>query len=378
MARLASTDRTEFLAVKALCYRGLDSAQLRAAVGERLRRHVRADAFSFLALHPASALPVHAVQDWPPGMCTAATERALLMSPAADLGRRAFRPRRAYFVEQLVAPEDRPADPYVAEVLRPFGFEHEVQVLFASGGRAWGGLFLNRRRGREPYEGHTLSLLDAVAPHVTAGLRAAAVRAALAAAPAAELGVVLLGPDGCIEVANAAAERFLARPTPPGRQSSWLAVQVVASLLARALTEDGAGVIPILTVVDAERGASYQLRAERVRGRDGVPCGLILIEPVQRADRAEALIELGLTPREAEVASAVLRGEQTAAIAAVLAVSPYTVQDHVRHICAKLGVNSRRELAALLLGTMSGSHRPDGSDESQDPHPCMRPDLVGA
>lgn len=38
MAHLTGADRTEFLAIKALCYRGLDSAQLRAAVGERLRR----------------------------------------------------------------------------------------------------------------------------------------------------------------------------------------------------------------------------------------------------------------------------------------------------------------------------------------------------
>jgi DNA-binding CsgD family transcriptional regulator len=372
MARLTRADRTEFLAVKALCYRGLDSAQLRAVVGERLRRHVRADAFSFLALHPASGLPVHAVQDWPPGMCKVAAERALLNSPAGEFSRRALSSRRAYFLEQLVSQEDGPADPYVAEVLRPFGFQHEVQAVFASGGRAWGSLLLNRRSGREPFEGHTLYLLDAIAPHVTAGLRAAAARAALAPAPEAGLGLVLLGPQGCIEVANGAAERFLAHPTPPGRQSSWLAVQVVASLLARGLEEDGAGVVPTLTVVDAERGGSYRLRAERVRGRDGAPCGLILIEPVNRADRADALIELGLTQREAEVALAVLRGERTAVIAAALGVSPYTVQDHVRHICEKVGVSSRRELAALLLGTMSVSQG------SEVPHPCTRPHVIDA
>jgi DNA-binding CsgD family transcriptional regulator len=96
-------------------------------------------------------------------------------------------------------------------------------------------------------------------------------------------------------------------------------------------------------------------------------------QPVRRIERPA-----GLTQREAEVTLAVLRGERTAVIAAALGVSPYTVQDHVRHICEKLGVSSRRELAALLLGTMSGSHGQDGSDESQDPHPCTRPDLGGA
>jgi DNA-binding CsgD family transcriptional regulator len=114
-------------------------------------------------------------------------------------------------------------------------------------------------------------------------------------------------------------------------------------------------VVPGLTLFDAARGDAYRVRAERVRGEDGEPRGLVVIEPLDRTDRADTLLELGLTAREAQVALAVLRGERTAEIAAGLAISTYTVQDHVRHICEKVGVASRRALAALLLGTVSAA-----------------------
>ena len=353
MARLSGAARTEFLAVKGLCYRGLESAALRAAVGERLARSLGADAFAFLALHPASGLPVHAVHDWPAGMCEAAHERALLVSPVADFARRAAAPHRAYRLEELVLTEHPADDDYVAEVLRPFGFAHEVQVGFVAGGRAWGSLQLERRADRDPFPNQALSLLAAVAPHVTAGLRAAAARAALAASPDGPLGVVVLGAGGKIELANGAAERLLARPTGPHRQSMWIAVQVVAALLARGLGEDGAEVIPTLTVADVELGASYRLRAERVADASGVPRALVLIEPARAADETEALLDLGLTRREAAVALGVVRGQTTAELAAALGVSPYTVQDHIRHACDKLGVGSRRQLGALLLGKLT-------------------------
>ncbi len=360
MPRFTHAERSTFLAVKALCYRGLDSVTLRAAVAERLSRHLGTDEFAFLALDPTSGVPVHVIETWPVEACFAILEHAMLRSPAADFGRSAQYPRRAHVIEQLIGVERLADDPYLTKVLRPFGVTHEVQVNFAAGGRAWGQLNFNRRTEREPFEGRDLALLEMLVPHITAALRTARARALLAAGTDPEIGTVLLDAAGRIEVANRAAERWLFRPTGTGREGSWVAVQAVASLLRDSLADDGEAGVPVLTLAGVEPGGAYELRAEQVRGADGDPRTLILIEPRRAANRTDALQDLGLTPREAEVAMAVLRGQSTAAIATELGLSPYTVQDHVRHVCEKLGVRSRRELAALLFGT--------GLPPRTDPH----------
>ena len=56
-----------------------------------------------------------------------------------------------------------------------------------------------------------------------------------------------------------------------------------------------------------------------------------------------------LTPREAEVARLVAAGCSNPEIAGLLFVSRYTVEDHLKHLYEKLGVNSRSELVSRLF-----------------------------
>jgi DNA-binding CsgD family transcriptional regulator len=350
MGRLSRTDASEFLAIKALCYQGLDSTSLRERAGERLARHLRAPSYCFGATDPASALPVHSVTvGLGPGAMDAFF-RLLLATPTLDFAAWITRPQRVAPIEELVDTVDE--DPYMTEILRPAGLRHDVQVACVRSGRSWGHLCLRRRSADGPFEGHELRLLAALAPHLAVGLRAAAARAALAAIPGTGTGVVVVGPDGQIELATGVAERLLARPTTGTRHSFLTAVHLVAAQLERALTEEGAAIVPVLSLTDETRGEAYRLRAERVEGADGRPRGLMLIEPaasIGPADTTEALLQIGLTRREAEVTLAVLRGRSTLEIANELVVSPHTVHDHLRKVFEKLDVNSRQQLVGRLL-----------------------------
>lgn len=349
MGRLTESDRTEFLAIKGLCYQGLDSTSLRERAGERLSRHVRATSYCFGASDPSTALPIHSLTVGLEPESIASFFRLLLMTPALDFGRWSSRPHRAARLEELVEAIDE--DPYMLEILRPSGLRYEVQMACVGAGRPWGHLCLRRKGDEGPFEAHTLRFLAALAPHLAAGLRSAARRAALAAVPGDQSGVVVLGPDGDVELANGVAERLFTRPTRGTRHSFLTAVHIVAARLERALSGEGADEIPALMVVDEENGAAYRLRAECVTGADGRNRGLVLIEPaVAMADTLDALTQMGLTPREAEVAQAVLRGQTTVAIAAELVVSPHTVHDHLRKVFDKLGVSSRQQMAVRLLG----------------------------
>ena len=61
-----------------------------------------------------------------------------------------------------------------------------------------------------------------------------------------------------------------------------------------------------------------------------------------------------LTRRERQIVSALAEGLDTRAAADRLSISRHTVQDHLKSIFAKIGVNSRRELVATF-GTSARS-----------------------
>ena len=76
---------------------------------------------------------------------------------------------------------------------------------------------------------------------------------------------------------------------------------------------------------------------------DGVRCMLMKAPP-------RTTPEVWLSPREKEIARMVAKGYPNKAIADVLDISVWTVSTHLRHIFAKLGVNSR---AAMVARTSS-------------------------
>ena len=351
MGRLVATHVNEFFAVKDLCYRGLDSAVLRERVGDRLARHLGASSYCFGATDPATALPVHSVSV---GLDPAVMQTffgLVLSTPSLDFGPWITRPRRVARLEDLV--DDIERDPYMTDILRPCGLRHDVQVACVAGGWSWGHMCLRRGDKDRPFEAHEVRFLESLAPHMSAGLRAASSRSTVAATAGKATGIVVLGPDGKVELANGVAEQLFRQPVSGTRHCLLTAVHVVAARLEHALTNAGVDMVPTVIFVDEGSRETYRLRAERVAGADGRDRGLVMIEPpssLTASEQTQVLARCGLTRRECEVAVAIVRGQTTAEIASALVVSAHTVHDHVRNVFDKVGVSSRQQLAVRLIG----------------------------
>jgi DNA-binding NarL/FixJ family response regulator len=87
----------------------------------------------------------------------------------------------------------------------------------------------------------------------------------------------------------------------------------------------------------AVRAASQLRRRLRAAGVRRIPRGP---RPASRAGLA------GLTPRETQVLDLIVEGATNAEIASRLVITPKTVDHHVSAVLGKLGVSSRREVAA--------------------------------
>jgi DNA-binding CsgD family transcriptional regulator len=96
-------------------------------------------------------------------------------------------------------------------------------------------------------------------------------------------------------------------------------------------------------------GGWLQLHASRLH--DAAEADIaVVIEPAHPGSLMPLLLSSwGLSGRESDVASLVLRGASTREIAAELHLSTYTVKDHIKSIFDKTGVRSRRDLVAHVL-----------------------------
>ncbi|MBV9578235.1 MAG: hypothetical protein JO057_06550 [Chloroflexi bacterium] len=358
MARFGPQERREFLQLKDLCYQGLDTHTLLATIGLRLAEALRADGTCMVQLDPATALPMYVIsQGWPDRAFRPMIDHALLRTPTADPGRLVERGQRAVVTESLVANDqsfDR--DPYFVHHILWGGFRHEIQTMCASGSRARALLTVTRRARSGVFDPKHLRLLDALAPHVAAAVRASAVRERLAGLNEGETGMIVLNENATVEMANVAGQRWLARDNVQGLPGYVWAVQVLASTLRYAGSADGADHVPEFELADPATGVLHLLHAERLQPEEAHRV-LILIEPIRRVERTQTLEQMGLTHREAEIILGLLRGRATIALASDYGISHHTLIAHQRNAFAKLSVSSRRALMAHLFAGLQ-TNRP--------------------
>lgn len=112
-----------------------------------------------------------------------------------------------------------------------------------------------------------------------------------------------------------------------------------------------------------EYACSAVLTGVQVTG--GQEIVLVTVQPpgLQLPSVRQLQQRFGLSPREAQVAHAVARGQTTPQIAAALGVSAHTARHHLERLFARLGVHSRLELTTHLLSTNGAQ---DGRSATSD------------
>lgn len=85
----------------------------------------------------------------------------------------------------------------------------------------------------------------------------------------------------------------------------------------------------------------------------GENCLLLILEEIRVVRVIDALMDLGLTKREAEVMTWVAQGKQNSEVASILGIRPPTVRKHVEHILQKLRCETRGAAAQLAIGSAS-------------------------
>jgi DNA-binding CsgD family transcriptional regulator len=219
---------------------------------------------------------------------------------------------------------------------------------------------LNREKGRPDFTSREVQFLRRVAPHLGAGLKSAALRSLAFSEPERDYisGVLILDGRGRVLHHTAAAERWLGdlEDLQPGWKEGVglpVAVWTVASALRRALrveTERDRDVVPSLCVATRSGRWLSLMAARSETGSDRPEEMVIVIEPAGPREMAWLrAAAYGLSAREREVVSLVVRGASTRQISQTLFISEPTVQEHLSNIFDKVGVRGRGALVKRLF-----------------------------
>ena len=348
------------------CYAGLGADQLQHEVLARLRRIVPVDAAFFATVDPVTLLFTGAVADDPLGAATPlfldnefgqadVNKFAALAAPPGGSGSRITSLDRA-------TRGDRAASHRYREIMAPLGLGDEVRAALVAGQHCWGVLCLHREDSPAGFTGQEIRVVQQIAPHVAEGLRRAVAAGSGAGGEGASgepvtPGIIVLDADLAAVSVSAEASYWVAELAHlPGSRLGELPVPVYAAAarLARAEQQPARALLP--RVWFRTGGVLCWVVHPPRRTGPSVPQTGVVLEPAAPAQLSSLFLSAyGLTPAQVRVAGLILQGYSTRQITGQLHISANTVQEHLTAVFDKVGVRSRRELAATLL---SGQPRP--------------------
>lgn len=329
---------------------GLGVDEFRAASLRSLRRTVTIDAAFYATVDGATMMMTSALSE-PPLVDVASrfldNEYGVVdvnkFSEVADL---------AAGVASLdrVTCGDRSSSSRYRDVMAPIGLGDEVRVALRSRGRPWGVLCLHREDGRSGFDDDEVEFLGRAGSILGEGLRrAVAVTGVITGQPTpGGPGVLILDTNLEVVSTNPQAGLWLEavddRDWPPS-------IRLPVAVLAAAAACRGGQSDPAAerTRVRRRLGGWMTVQASPLSGSAGDT--VVVLDAAETDELTSLTLAVyGLTPAQSRVATLVLRGRSTRQIMNELAISANTVQEHLRAAFDKVGVGSRRELVAILMG----------------------------
>lgn len=341
--------------IERLCDQSLTAKALREQVLAEIRRVVPFDAHVWLLTDPVTRVGTSPLADIP----------GLRWPDLPKLGRARYLTQVNRWTDMIDADTrvsalqaatggDLAASLIWRESQGPLGVIDVAAAVFADRFGCWAWLDLWRFRPGPHFTAAEIRFLATLAEPVTAGLRRAQARTFVAGGPADSIGpaVVLLGPDLTVRAQTPMAVETLFRLNPPDEPMS--AIPAAAYNVAAALIADEAGIPvgPPWSRVHLGQGRWVTLRAARIGPvGDGAGDITVSIEASTPAERREVFaLAHGLTPRERQVLDGLTAGMDSRALARLLGVSEYTVNDHVKAVLAKTGSATRQTLSSRIAG----------------------------
>ncbi|HET6988335.1 MAG TPA: helix-turn-helix transcriptional regulator [Kribbella sp.] len=304
-----------------------------------VRRTVPYDVSGWMTLDPDTMLSSGTLVSEKP----AALDRALWrnelqqdgdVDKLADLARRPVPVAAVSDLDAATAAES----PRIQQILRPAGIGDGLRVMLRANGSSWGHGAIYRERGTRDFDSGERGFLASIADEITEGLRRSLSRRPEPGAAVLVPGVVAFDAQSRIVSATAEAHRLIA--LMPGDATSTLyAVATAAACRDRASAR-----------VRLTDGRWLLAQGGRMHGAPNVSEGVtVTLVQAPRPDLTSLVLRLhALSARQREVAELLISGPRTDQIAARLHISHNTLHDHVKAIFAKLGVQGRAELMALV------------------------------
>lgn len=338
-----------------LSHAGLDTLAFRSRVVAELEKIIPSDTYWFPTVDPATLLVTGALlKNIPAWAAPHFFENEFLRDDFNKFTDLVTGPTPVNSLFEATRGDLRRSERYRG-LLADLGLGDDLRVALVDASACWGYLCFHRERSARGFTPADSAVLRPLVRHLASGLRASLLCGARDDDGGShEPAIILLADDLSVVAVNGAAERWLDELGPAAGAAPRDLPDAVCAATARlkALERDSPpeSLPPPVARTRTRAGAWLTLYASRLSGGGNAGGHMaVIIEPSDPLDIAPLIVQAyGLSARERQITMLVLHGRSTKAISGLLRISEYTVQDHLKRIFDKIGVRSRRDLAAQL------------------------------